>query len=145
MRYKQLTQDERCQIYALLKAEHSQTEIAAILGRSKSTISREIKRNSGMRGYRPQQAQQIAGERKQKKHGARITRATWLFIEKLLKLDWSPEQISLWLKAVSDISVSHEWIYQHIAEDKANGGKLYKHLRQGHQRYRKGKEPKRRR
>ncbi|NJD85610.1 hypothetical protein EWM60_11100 [Candidatus Erwinia dacicola] len=50
---------------------------------------------------------------------------------------WSPEQIS----AIGDIigrPVSHEWIYQHVSGDKVQGGKLYKLLRQGKRRYRKG-------
>ncbi len=63
MRYTQLTQEERYQIYALLKAGLNQTEIAMILERHKSTISREISRNTGLRGYRPNQAQRLAQER----------------------------------------------------------------------------------
>lgn len=55
MKYTQLTQEERYQFFALMKAEHKQTEIAMILNRHKSTISREIRRNTGLRGYRPQQ------------------------------------------------------------------------------------------
>ncbi|XLT99326.1 Transposase, IS30 family [Aeromonas rivipollensis] len=59
-----------------------------------------------------------------------------------LVADWSPEQIS----GVGDMincPVSHEWIYRYVARDKANGGTLYRHLRQGHKRYRKGKNSKR--
>lgn len=52
--YTQLTQEQRYQIYALMKAEHNQAEIAAIVGVDKSTISREVRRNRGLRGYRPQ-------------------------------------------------------------------------------------------
>lgn len=129
MSYTQLTQEERYQISALLKAEHDQTEIAMILGRHKSTISREIRRNTGLRGYRPQQAQRLADERKQAKYQPRITDDTWLAVEQLIVLDWSPEQISLWLKAFCDISISHEWIYQFVLQDKANDGDLFKHLR----------------
>ena len=54
--YTQLTQEERYQIYALNKAGHSQTEIATLLERDKSTISRELRRNRGLKGYRPKQA-----------------------------------------------------------------------------------------
>jgi IS30 family transposase len=129
MSYTQLTQEERYQIQALLKAEHDQTEIAMILGRHKSTISREIRRNIGLRGYRPQQAQRLADERKQAKYQSRITDGTWLVVEQLLEMDWSPEQISLWLKAFCHVSISHEWIYQYILQDKADGGDLHLHLR----------------
>ncbi len=57
---------------------------------------------------------------------------------KFIRLDWSPEQVSEVL-TTSGMLVSHEWIYQLIANDKAMGGKLYRHLRQGHKRYLKGK------
>ena len=65
--YTQLTQEERYQIYALMKAGTKQTVIAEILGRDKSTISREVRRNRGLRGYRPKQAQRLAIERRQAK------------------------------------------------------------------------------
>ena len=58
--YTQLTQEERYQIYILNKAEYSQTEIAELLERDKSTISRELLRNRGLKGYRPQQAHNLA-------------------------------------------------------------------------------------
>ena len=53
----QLTQEERYQIEALLKIGHHQSEIAVVLKRHKSTISREVRRIRGLRGYRPKQAQ----------------------------------------------------------------------------------------
>jgi IS30 family transposase len=129
MKYTQLTQEERYQIAALLKAGHAQTEIAMILNRHKSTISREISRNTGLRGYRPQQAQRLTEERWQAKAQPRIPRSLWRQVERLLREDWSPEQISLWLKAEYTVSISHEWIYQYILQDKTNGGELYHHLR----------------
>lgn len=129
MKYKQLTQEERYQISALLKAGHDQSEIAMILNRHKSTISRELERNSGLRGYRPIQAQRLADERRQSKAKTRITDTVWTNVERLLRQDWSPEQISLWLKAEKQMSISHEWIYQYVLQDKHYGGDLYRHLR----------------
>ena len=129
MRYTQLTQEERYQIAALLKAEHKQTEIAMILNRHKSTISREIHRNTGLRGYRPGQAQRLTEERRQAKVQTSIPRSLWQQVERLLREDWSPEQITLWLKTEYNVSISHEWIYQYILQDKACGGALYHHLR----------------
>lgn len=129
MRYKQLTQEERYQIYAYLKAGWSQTEIAMELKRHKSTISREIARNTGFRGYRPQQAQRLTEERRYAKSSFRIPPSVWTDVIKLLKEDWSPEQISLWLKTHRGVSISHEWIYQYILQDKKQGGTLYRHLR----------------
>ena len=138
MAYKQLTQEQRYQIQALLKANHNQTQIAMILECDKSTISREIRRNTGLRGYRPAQAQRLADKRRQSKYRPRISNDTWLTVKQLIGRDWSPEQVSLWLKKFYNICVSHEWIYQYILQDKANGGKLHQHLRcqkQRRQRY----------
>jgi IS30 family transposase len=126
--YNQLTQEQRYQIYALKKTGHSRTEIAEVMGVHKSTVSRELKRNRGGRGYRPQQAHNLAMERKQK-GVARITVAIWARVEKLLRQDWSPEQISGRLKKEQKVCISHEWIYQYILQDKQRGGDLYRHLR----------------
>ena len=62
--YSQLTEDQRYQIYEARTQGLSQTEIAESLGIHKSTVSRELKRNSGLRGYRPQQAHQLSENRK---------------------------------------------------------------------------------
>ena len=126
--YTQLTQEQRYQIYALKKTKHSLSEIAAVIGAHKSTVSRELKRNRGQRGYRPQQAHELALERRQKAV-PRITAAVWAVVESLLKQDWSPEQISGRLKKEQRIRISHEWIYQYILEDKQASGDLYQHLR----------------
>ena len=58
--YTQLTQEQRYQIYALLKMDHSQVEIVKVISVHKSTISRELRRNRGLRGYRPKQAHRLA-------------------------------------------------------------------------------------
>ena len=67
MKYTQLTQKQRYQIQALLKMGHSQTEIADALGVHKSTISRELQRNHGKRGYRPKQAYQFSPRKGKKR------------------------------------------------------------------------------
>jgi IS30 family transposase len=127
--YTQLTQEQRYQIYALMKAELNQSEIAAIVGVDKSTISREVRRNRGLKGYRPTQAHQLAVSRRHTKAQPRITRADWRLVERLLRKDWSPEQISLWLAQEKRLAISHEWIYQYVLEDKRRGGDLHRHLR----------------
>lgn len=129
MAYTQLTQVQRYQIYTLLKMEHTQTQIANCLGVNKSTISRELSRNRGQRGYRPKQAHQKAQERRAQ-NGPRIAAQDWQLVEEKLRLDWSPEQISAWLKRYKAIQISHESIYQYVYADKRAGGRLYKHLRQ---------------
>lgn len=128
-KYTQLTQEERYQIYALMKAGHSKTEIAKVLERDKSTIGRELMRNRGQRGYRPKQAHEMAERRRKETVHTLITDGQWDRIDELLRQDWSPEQISAWLVREEGISVSHEWLYQHIYADKRQGGDLYKHLR----------------
>jgi IS30 family transposase len=126
--YRQLTQVQRYQIYALKKTGHSHTEIAEVIGVDKSTVSRELKRNRGGCGYRPQQAHSLAMERRQK-GVPRITPETWAVVERLLQQDWSPEQISGRLKQEQGICISHEWIYRYVLTDKQAGGDLYRHLR----------------
>ena len=128
MSYTQLTQYQRYQIYALLKREHNQTEIAQTIGVHKSTISRELKRNRGHRGYRPKQAHCKAINRRSWDH-RRIPAQTWRWIEGKLRQDWSPEQVTLWMRRYRKVSVSHEWIYQYIYANKRAGGDLHKHLR----------------
>lgn len=145
--YHQLTQEQRYQIYALKKTNHTLSEIAEVIEIHKSSVSRELKRNRGKRGYRPQQAQELAMERRSK-GVPRITAEVWALVERLLRQDWSPEQTSGRLKKEQDIRISPEWIYQHILADKQADGDLYKHLRcqkKRHKRYgsydRRGKLP----
>jgi len=128
MSYKQLTYEQRYLIYAVLKMGFSQAKIAELVGVHKSTISREVRRNQGQRGYRPKQAHHKALKRRNKAK-PRISQAEWRIIDDRLKDDWSPEQISNKLKRLYGIQVSHEWIYHHVQEDKQQGGKLYEHLR----------------
>ena len=127
--YKQLTQEQRYQIYILKKTGQKQYKIARLLGVHKSTISRELRRNRGLRGYRPKQAHSKATSRRFHKSLPRIPKSIWTLIEHLIKNEWSPEQISAWLKLRCDIWVSHETIYQYVLSNKKMGGKLYCHLR----------------
>jgi IS30 family transposase len=128
MNYTQLTQEQRYQIYALLKMDHNQTDIASVVGVHKSTVSRELRRNRSQRGYRPKQAHQLA-LRRRKKARPQIPKETWIWIESFLRQDWSPEQIVCWLKQYAGVQISHERIYQYILADKRTGGDLYTHLR----------------
>jgi len=130
MAYQQLTQDQRYQIHAFLKAGFSQPAIARELSVDKSTISRELRRNRGQRGYRPKQAQLLSdSRRKAKENATRISAATWQQVEADLRKDWSPEQVSGALKAAGQLAPSHERIYLYIYADKQQGGELFKHLR----------------
>jgi len=127
--YHHLTEGERNQVYALKKAGLTQCAIANQIGVNKSTICRELKRNTGLRGYRPKQAHRLACARQSRISRTRIQDAIWIGIEKMIREDWSPEQISGHLKDNDEPSVSPEWVYQHIYADKRSGGDLHTHLR----------------
>jgi IS30 family transposase len=129
MSYTQLTRGQRYQIKALKKAGHNQTEIATNLGCHKSTISRELKRNCGLKGYRPYQADELAYDRQCAAYRARIAWETWQQVERLLRLEWSPEQIAGSLKREKQPTVSHESIYLYVYAEKRRGGTLHRHLR----------------
>jgi len=143
--YNQLTSEQRYQISALKRIGHSQTEIAKELEVHKSTINRELSRNTGERGYRARQAHEKARERRAKATPTkRISAETWEEVEEKLRQDWSPEQVSGWLEKRQEIRISHEWIYQHILADQQANGDLYTHLRQyGKRRKRYGKHDRR--
>ena len=96
--YQQLAYDQRCQIWALKKSGKSQRGIAHLLGVNQSTISRELARNSGQRGYRYKQAQHKADtRRKEASTATKMTPVMIDLIESKLGEDWSPEQASGWL------------------------------------------------
>ena len=127
--YTQLTQEERYQIYALKKVGHIQSEIAEIIGRDPGTISRELRRNRGLKGYRPQQAHNLALARRYDKAQPRIGNQVWQQVELLIREEWSPEQVVGRVAMEQGVSISHEWIYQYIYADKHSGGDLYRYLR----------------
>ena len=129
MSYTHLTQEERYKISAYKSSGLSIKKIAEKLGRDKSTIYREVKRNTGLKGYRPKQAHGKATERLKTCHKyTKMTSKLINQIERHLKSYWSPEQISGHLSQES-LFISHETIYQHILRDKQSGGSLYKFLR----------------
>jgi IS30 family transposase len=117
------------------QAGKEQNKIAAKLGVHPSTISRELHRNTGPRGYRPKQAQQKTLHRRfTARKAVKMTPETIDYINSKLREQHSPEQIAERMKFDCHRhaqAVSHERIYQHIWQDKAQGGTLYKHLRIG--------------
>ena len=128
--YKQLTYEQRCQIYALNKTGMSQNKIAKQLNVGQSTISREFSRNTGKRGYRIKQAQTATDKRRLAACKAiKMTTSLIALIELKINERWSPEQVSGWLKEEQGINISYETIYQHIGSDKRCGGQLFQHLR----------------
>jgi len=135
-----LTQFERCQIYALLKSRKSYRFIANQLNVSPSTISREIKRNQGKRGYFYQQADEKSVNRRCQASSMKRKLLPEVIdkIKTHLSLTQSsPVQISGYLLKNKDIKISHESIYRLIWDDKKQGGNLYTHLRHKAKKYNK--------
>ena len=139
--YSQLTAGERNQFYALRKAKMPMTQIAKQLDRSRTTLYNELARNTGQRGYRPRQAQQLAKQRRAEKvQPLKMTPKVIAHVEARLREEWSPEQIANAMKIDPDaagVTVSYETIYQHLWDDKRAGGTLYRHLRQAQKKRRK--------
>ena len=136
--YTQLTQEQRYQIYAFMKAHFSKTNIAYEIGVHKSTVSREMKRNRGKKGYRPKQAHCMSVERRTKAHKfVKLTPPVIALINECIRQDFSPEQVSGFLSRMHHLRISHETIYQYILNDKTKGGTLYRHLRLSHKKRKK--------
>lgn len=122
--YKHLSLEERHQIFSLLKAKQTISEIARLLGRNRSTISRELIRGRGLRGYRAEQACAKASDRALcSRNARRVDPKVWADVTFYLGIQWSPEQIA------GKVAVSHECLYLHVYADKASGGDLHKNLR----------------
>lgn len=133
-----LDQLQRYQISAYLKIGKSYGYIAKALEVSKSTISREIRRNRTKAGYNPCKAQQLATERLCEKHVHRkYSEETWEMVNAMLRMDYSPEQISGRLKLEGFPAPSAEAIYQHVWRVKRFGSDLYTHLRRKNHKYHK--------
>jgi len=132
MSYRQLTQEKRYQIGAFLGIGMKRSEIARQLNVDRSTVWREIKRNSTPHRYNPSRAIRLARERHESKRKRGIDGRTWVIVDRLLRLTWSPEQIAERLKVEGLASVSHETIYRHIYQNRQEGGDLYIYLRRRH-------------
>jgi IS30 family transposase len=99
-----------------MKSAHNITQIADLLGRSKSTISPNLRRNAGGQCNRTQQACELSKQRARSRNAALV--ATWLKDQAiaLLQMQWSPERVA------GTLTVSHEKLYQYVYADKAHGG-----------------------
>ena len=143
MSYNQLIEGQRYQIEAYLREGFSYREIGKRLSVSHSTISREVRRNRIRDNhYLPEIAHAKTMKRRCQAAKYNISGLTVTFVEFGLSQKWSPEQIAGVGKMIG-YSVSHEWIYGFVQRDKLRGGKLFKQLRHGHRKYRKGSRAKR--
>ena len=107
---------------------NSGIKIARQLGRHKSTVSREVKRNAGQRGYRPRQAHRKAVERAKRPGPRRFTEEVRRYAEEKLRLGWSPEAICGRAELEGRARVCKETIYKHVYADAEAGGDLWTHL-----------------
>jgi IS30 family transposase len=132
MAYHQLSTEERYSIAAMRAQRLGAQAIADALQRHRSTIDREVERNSSEYdgGYRPMFAvEKCNGRRRRSRRNRRYTIEHFMVIERLLREDFSPEQIVGRLRLEGVQVMSHETIYLHIWADKAHGGSLWRHLR----------------
>lgn len=140
--YRRLTESQRYTIEALSHKGTSQKEIAEVLGKHPSTISRELRRLGESRSYCHRKAHKNR-EQKVKRGQTSDPQLFSLAAQKLREEQWSPEQISGWLKKTGQGLLSHETIYEYIYRDKTTGGDLHTFLRHRMKSYRKrgsGKE-----
>ena len=156
MNYRQLTLDERYQISALRRHGNSASQIARVLGRHRSTITRELARNArgcetdrgATVGYHAVFAEQQTRARRVAKGTAsrKIQGELQQIVEAKIRAGWSPEQIRGRLQLEAAACISFETIYQHVIRDAQNGGTLRYCLRSGgykRERFRKSKHAQR--
>ena len=131
MAYHQLTPEERYLISHLRKQGLCVAQIARQVGRHRSTISREFARNESRKGvYRPSKAQEKTnGRRSRSRRHGQFSQADYRLVDRYIRKQWSPEQVSGWLKKHGKLRISHETIYRHVWKDKKRGGDLWTHLR----------------
>jgi len=139
--YAQITSQERYTLGLLRKQGFTQAAIARLLGRSPSTISRELRRNAWRtdgRSYWTDRADQYArGRRRLPREHSHFSAEQWALVEAVLREDYSPEQVVGWFTRYRILRISHETIYRHILRDQRRGGTLHQHLRRATKRYRK--------
>lgn len=129
--YRQITSQERYSLGLLRRRGFSAAAIGRFLGRHRSTILRELRRNCRRDGhYRPEVADQYARARRaQSRRNQHFTTADYALVRRYLAQQWSPEQIAGYLRRVGTLRISHETIYRHVWADRRQGGTLYTHLR----------------
>jgi IS30 family transposase len=140
MTYRQLAPEERYMLAALRRQGFNQSEIAHALGRHRSTVCRELCRNSTRADgrYRAFTAQERTnGRRSRSRRNQRFTAADFALVDEMLCRQWSPEQVAGHLRRAGLLSISHETIYRHVWRDKKEGGTPHTHLRGARKRRRK--------
>ena len=135
-KYKQLTLGLRYQIFAYKNENYTQSKIAELIGVNKSTISRELNRNSKNNYYSADDAHIKAVSRDKFKYRYhKLTNKLKLKIGKMLRDGLSPEQLVGRLKKEKLSNIYYETVYRYIYANQRSGGRLYKHLRHKNKKY----------
>ena len=140
MTYCQLTPGERYMLAALRRQGLNKSQIARALGRHRSTVCREVRRNSTRADghYRAFTAQERTnGRRSRSRRNLHFSAEDFALVDELLCRQWSPEQAAGYLRRTGRLAISHETIYRHVWGDKNDGGTLHTHLRGARKRRRK--------
>jgi transposase, IS30 family len=127
-----MSKEERYRMTGLKAAGHGIVAIAKELGRHRTTIWRELRRNVSKHDghYRAAAAQmQANGRLSRSRRKTAFNELEWQQVATLLNQDWSPEQISGHLKKEGGLTISHETIYRRLWADKKSGGRMWEHLR----------------
>ncbi|MBL0260528.1 MAG: IS30 family transposase [Saprospiraceae bacterium] len=141
--YKQITYPQRVLIEQFRRQGMSIIQIALELGFHRSTIYRELDRNSSPGSYKLYGSARAQDRSEQRAQGKgrknKITSDLRCKVDQLLKIKWSPEQIEGRANIDKYERVSKECIYQYVYEDKRKGGDLWSNLRHSHRRRRRRK------
>ena len=132
MVYLQLAREERYVIRRMRARGRSLREIGLCLGRSVSTISREVRRNRCPHDgwYRSEKAHSRAiARRSRTRKKSQYSEQEWAGVEGLLERKWSPQQISGRRRLCQVRPISHETIYRRMRRNRRGGGQLWRHLR----------------
>jgi transposase, IS30 family len=132
MGYHQLAQGERYAMARMMRRGYSYREIARVLSRSVSTISREKKRNATQHDgrYRAEKAQQYAMARRSRtRKQDQYSQQEWEQVAGLVERKWSPEQIAGRAHVMRKRCMSKETIYRYIRRERRAGGQIWRHLR----------------
>ncbi len=118
--HRHLTHEERCRIGALKESGLSDGAIAARLGRDRTSVWRELRRNGGDGGYSPGEAQGRAEARRgaASSNPRKMTPERWAGVEGLLEEGWSPERIAGRLRLEGGWTVGRQWIYERLKADR---------------------------
>lgn len=132
MPYHQITLRERYRLKDLLALGWRPAAIARELGRARSTVTRELRRNRTARGrYESYPADcQARTRRSRARRHQRLSPPDWQRVRRRLVEEWSPEQIAGRFQRTGELAISYQTIYRRVQDDREDGGTLYQHLRQ---------------